>query len=257
MNTAGVVSESRGVVRVLRLDNPNRKNAMTSKIYETLIAELNAADEDENVRALVLAGSDQVFCSGNDLDDFLDNPIRDRDHPVYRFMQAFNRFEKPVVAAVEGYAIGIGCTVLMHCDLVYAGESSWFQMPFIHLGICPEFASTCILPSLAGRQKAAELLLLGERFDVTAAASVGLINKIMEDGGVLKVAVDSAQRLATAPPRAMKAAKRLLKQAEQTAIEQAMSRELDQLVTALQGEEFADAVNQFKARKTAKLARSV
>lgn len=255
MKHTGVTTETLGHVRLLKLDNPERKNALTSAIYETLIAELKAADRDEQVRALVLTGSPQVFCSGNDLDDFLDNPIRDDRHPVYRFMQQLNRFEKPVVAAVEGHAIGIGCTLLMHCDLVYAGKSSWFQMPFVHLGICPEFASTCLFPAMMGRQKAAELLLLGERFDVNAADAAGMINQILDDGEVLEVALSTAHKLAAAPPVAMKATKRLLQQAEQAAIDQSMRRELDQLVTALQREEFAQAVESFQSRRAAKQAQ--
>lgn len=251
MSTTGVMVETLGPIRILTLDNPARKNALTSQIYEALITELKGAAEDDSIRALVLTGSTQVFCSGNDLDDFLDNPIRDSTHPVYRFMQQFNRFEKPVVAAVEGHGIGIGCTLLMHCDLVVAGQGSWFQMPFVHLGICPEFASTCILPKLAGRQKAAELLLLGERFEAHEAASAGLVNRVVADGDALTAALAYAERLAAAPPKAMQAAKRLLSQSEQTAIDEAMSRELDQLVTALQGEEFAGAVSRFKAQKAA------
>lgn len=256
MSSTGVSVETQGAVRLLRLDNPARKNALTSQIYEALIAELKAADEDESVRALVFTGSSKVFCSGNDLDDFLENPIRDSEHPVYRFMQQFNRLQKPVVAAVEGHGVGIGCTLLMHCDLVVAGESSWLQMPFVHLGICPEFASTWILPQLAGRQKASELLLLGERLEAQAAADAGLINRVVADGEALASAMAYAERLASAPPKAMQAAKKLMRQSEQAEIDGAMSRELDQLVTALQGEEFAAAVNAFKARKTAKQSKA-
>ncbi len=245
----GLKIEDVGQVRVLSLDNPARKNSLTSTLYKALTMELEAAAWDESVRVLLLTGSDQVFCSGNDLDDFLDNPIRDVGHPVYRFMQQLSRFEKPVVAAVEGHAIGIGCTLLLHCDLVYAGQSAFFQMPFVQLGICPEFGSTFILPALLGRQRAAELLLLGDRFDAATAEALGLINRRLADGQVLNTALDVAQRLAAAPPQAMQATKQLLGRAERTGVDIAMSEELDVLVDSLQGQEFAQAVEAFKTKR--------
>lgn len=253
MNTInGVKIENVGQVRILSLYNPSRKNALTRELYRALTMELEAAAWDESVRVLLLTGSAGVFCSGNDLDDFLENPIRDTGHPVYRFMQQLSRFEKPVVAAVEGHAIGIGCTLLLHCDLVYAGQSAYFQMPFVRLGICPEFGSTFVLPSLLGRQRAAELLLLGERFDAARAESLGLINQCVADGQVLDHGLSVAQRLAAAPPQAMQATKQLLGRAERTGVEVAMIEELDVLIEALQGDEFAQALKVFREKRSAR-----
>ncbi len=252
----GLKIEDVGAVRILGLDNPARKNALTSDLYDTLTLALQSAGKDESVRVVLLTGTDRVFCSGNDLDDFLDNPIRDAGHPVYRFMDQLSRFEKPVVAAVEGHAVGIGCTLLLHCDLVYAGQNAFFQMPFVQLGICPEFGSTFILPALMGRQRAAELLLLGERFDAATAESLGLINRQLPDGQVMDTALAVAQRLAAAPPLAIQATRKLLGRAERAGFDDAMSAELDVLVQALQGDEFAQAVADFKAkRKVAPMKR--
>ncbi len=248
----GLKVEDAGQVRILSLDNPTRKNALHTDLYKALTMELEAAAWDDSVRVLLMNGSDRVFCSGNDLDDFLDHPIRDAGHPVYRFMQQLSRFEKPVVAAVEGPAIGIGCTLLLHCDLVYAGQGASFQMPFVQLGICPEFGATFILPALIGRQRAAELLLLGERFDADTAESLGLINRQLVDGQALQTALDAAQRLAAAPPKAMQATKALLGRAERMGVDAAMNEELDVLVEALQGTEFARAVEAFRGKRAAR-----
>ncbi|GAA0684963.1 enoyl-CoA hydratase [Marinobacterium maritimum] len=252
MDTVGLKVEGVGAVRILGLDNPARKNALTSDLYNTLTLALQAADKDESVRVVLLTGTDRVFCSGNDLDDFLDNPIRDAGHPVYRFMNQLSRFEKPVVAAVEGHAVGIGCTLLLHCDFVYAGQSAFFQMPFVQLGICPEFGSTFILPALLGRQRAAELLLLGERFDAATAETLGLINRQVPDDQVMKAALEVAQRLAAAAPLAIQATKKLMGRAERSEFDRAMSAELEVLVEALQGEEFTQAVAAFKAKQVAR-----
>ncbi len=252
----GLKIDDVGAVRILGLDNPARKNALTSDLYNTLTRALQVAEKDESVRVVLLTGTGRVFCSGNDLDDFLDNPIRDAGHPVYRFMDQLSRFEKPVVAAVEGHAVGIGCTLLLHCDLVYAGQNAFFQMPFVQLGICPEFGSTFILPALMGRQRAAELLLLGERFDAATAESLGLINRQLPDGQVMDTALAVAQRLAAAPPLAIQATRKLLGRGERAGFDDAMSAELDVLVQALQGDEFAQAVAAFKAkRKVAPMKR--
>ncbi|EMD99040.1 MULTISPECIES: enoyl-CoA hydratase-related protein [Stutzerimonas stutzeri subgroup] len=247
---ASIRIEDDGRVRILSLDHPARKNSLNCRLYDALAAVLDVAAADDSVRALVITGDARMFCSGNDLEDFIEHPIRDAGHPAYRFMQRLSTYDKPVVAAVEGHAIGIGCTLLLHCDLVYAGQSAFFQLPFVALGICPEFGSTFLLPALLGRQRAAELLLLGERFDAATAESLGLLNGRVADGEALERALQAARKLAAAPPQALQATKRLLGRERHAGTELAMQEELDALVAALRGDEFARATSAFKQQRT-------
>ncbi|MGE4404639.1 enoyl-CoA hydratase-related protein [Pseudomonas sp.] len=245
----GIRVEDEGRVRILSLDNPARKNSLSHRLYDTLTAALDAAAAEETVRVLVITGGARMFCSGNDLEDFGEHPIRDAGHPACRFMQRLSAYDKPVVAAVEGHAIGIGCTLLLHCDLVYAGQGAFFQLPFVALGICPEFGSTFVLPALLGRQRAAELLLLGERFDAATAESLGLLNERVADGKALERALQAARKLAAAPPQALRATKRLLGRGRLAGMEIAMKEELEALITALRGDEPARARSACKRQR--------
>lgn len=235
-------SHLEGRVRVLRLVNSARKNALDTLGYEALIAAFEDAERDEDVRALVLTGSESCFCSGNDLDDFVTHPIADASHPAYRFMATLAEFDKPVVAAVEGPAVGIGATLLLHCDLVYAGDDARMHLPFVQLGVCPEFASTYVLPALVGHQRAAQLLMLGEPLGAAEACRLNLINQVVEKGAALAMALRVAQRLAQAPPQALRQTKRLLRQGGRAAFDAAMQAELAVLVRALDSDEFNEAM---------------
>ncbi|GAA0684538.1 enoyl-CoA hydratase [Marinobacterium maritimum] len=237
-----VLVSNQGAVRQLQLNNIARRNALSAAIYHRLSVELKAAADDPAVRVLVISGSEGCFCSGNDLEDFLGNPIRDADHPIFNFMRALNDFPKPVVAAVEGAAVGIGTTLLLHCDLVYSGRSALFKMPFVQLGICPEFASSYLLPRLLGERRAAELLLLGKAVDGQRAEALGLINEVVGDGEALDRALTVAQSLAAMPPKAMRDSKKLLRDSRQPGVERALAAELEVLAGAVNYGELAEAI---------------
>jgi len=238
-------TDTREGVRVLRFAQPARKNALDTESYLQLVRALDQAAADEAVRVLVLTGSETCFCGGNDLGDFIENPIRDEQHPVYCFMRALRAFAKPVIVAVEGPAIGIGCTLLLHADLVYAGGGSYFRMPFVPLGLCPEFASTWLLPRMLGHPRAAELLLLGKTFDADQACSFGMVNAVVSPGEALEAALQSARQLAAAPATAVLQTKRLMKQGQEQYFDQAMQGELGVLIAALQSDDFKAAAAAF------------
>ena len=163
-------------VLTLRLNRADKKNALTQAMYAALADALKAAETNPEVRVVVFAGAPDAFTAGNDLQDFLKNPPQGEDAPVARFMRALAAFPKPVIAAVNGVAVGIGVTLLLHSDLVYVGQNARLQMPFTNIGICPEFASTYILPRLMGNVRAAELTLFGEPFTAAKALEYGLVN---------------------------------------------------------------------------------
>ncbi|OQX34995.1 MAG: hypothetical protein B0D91_11600 [Oceanospirillales bacterium LUC14_002_19_P2] len=145
----------------IRIVRPERKNALTHTMYDALTAALLQADDQSDIRAIFITGTDDCFTSGNDVQDFLSHPPSGPDSPVFRFMRTLQQCRKPVIAAVNGAAVGIGATLLLHCDLVYAGPDAKLQMPFVKLGLCPEYASSLLLPTLVGHRRATELLLLG------------------------------------------------------------------------------------------------
>lgn len=222
--------ERDGSVLIIKIQNPTRKNALGVDAYRQLTGALERAAGCPDIRSVVITGSDQFFCSGHDVDDFLARPIKDQGHPVYQFMLSLSRFEKPVIAAVEGFAVGIGVTLLLHCDLVYAGRSSFFKMPFTRLGLCPEFAATFIIPRCAGHQIASELLLLGRTFSAERFAGVGLINQVCEDGTAFSAAMKSAREIDSLPEISVQYTKGLIKAAGQERINQSMQQELALLI---------------------------
>jgi enoyl-CoA hydratase/carnithine racemase len=206
-----VTERSDGILRV-ELNRPAKKNAMTSAMYTSLADIFNKAAEDEEVRVVLWHGAGDAFSAGNDVGDFLKNPPGPGESPQARLMDAFVRFEKPIVAAVQGAAIGGGTTMLTHCDFVYAGESAKFQLPFINLALVPEFGSSYSLPARIGHLRAAELFLLGEPFTAARAAELGLVTRVVPDRDLLATATATAQKLAAKPGGALRAGKRLLKQ---------------------------------------------
>lgn len=221
-------------VGVLRLNRPHRKNALDVSGYRALTDCLLAAATDDTVAVLVLTGSGDSFCAGNDLDDFIQHPINDDQHPAYRFMHALSDFPKPVIAAIEGAAVGIGCTLLLHCDLLYASENARFRMPFVRLGLCPEFAATALLPALVGLPKAAEWLLQGRWFSAGEALAAGFLNDVVANGQACTVAMAAAQSLAGSPREALLTTKALLRRPAREAFGPAMALELTELVRCQQ-----------------------
>jgi enoyl-CoA hydratase/carnithine racemase len=215
-------------VVTLRLNRPEKRNAITTAMYARLAEELAAAD-DGGAAVVVLTGTGGAFTAGNDLADMAANPVRDDDSPQRRFLQALTTLRPVLIAAVDGPAIGIGSTVLLHCDLVYATARSLFAFPFVDLGLVPEAASTLLLPRLTGHQKAAELMLLGERIGAEEAVRVGLVTALVESAEELdKLVADRVAALAAKPRAALLAARALLH--DQSALTVEARLELDATV---------------------------
>ena len=201
--------------RVLRLqfNRPDKKNAITRDMYSAMAAAIQQANDDSAVRVILIEGSSGCFTSGNDIADFMNAPDTGPDSPAGRFLEVASTTPKPLMAAVTGIAVGIGATLLLHCDLAYASESAQFKMPFVNLGLVPEFASSLLLPQLVGQRRAAELLMLGKRFDAATAMDLGFINEIFPDDTIVDEALAKAQQLAEQPPSALRKTKQLMKQA--------------------------------------------
>jgi enoyl-CoA hydratase/carnithine racemase len=198
-------------VLTLTLNRLEKKNSFTSVMYAALANALIQAGTDASVRVVVLQGHETVFSAGNDISDFLNQPPSGSDSPVFRFLNAIATFPKPLLASVCGPAVGIGTTLLLHCDLAYAGDNAMFSMPFVNLGICPEAASSLLVPRLMGYHRAAEALLMGEPFMAEAALEVGLVNRVVPPTEANAVARQQALKLAAKPLTSLIETKRLLK----------------------------------------------
>ena len=235
-----IITERSANILRIQLNRPAKNNAMTSNMYLTLADLLNRAAKEDQIRVVLCHGAGDSFCAGNDIEDFMKEPRGPGESPQARLMDALLDFDKPIVAAVHGMAIGVGTTMLTHCDFVYAGDSAKFQMPFINLGLVPEFGSTCSVPALIGHLRAAELILLGRAFDATRAAELGLVTRVMPDEMLLTTATETAQKLAQEPASALQACKRLMKWATRQQVEDAMRAE---------NEEFASRVRSAEARE--------
>jgi enoyl-CoA hydratase/carnithine racemase len=195
----------------LRFNRPEKRNAITFAMYRALAAQLEAALADSAVNAVLLSGAGASFTAGNDLNDFLSGPEVTRTHPVIEVLHRLATFEKPLVAAVHGQTVGIGVTMLLHCDLVVAAQGTILTMPFVALGLVPEAGSSLLVPRLAGMQRAAELLLLGSPLDAAGAERLGLVNRVVAEASLLDEARALALRLALQPAGALRATKRLLR----------------------------------------------
>ena len=210
MSAQILVSSADGVCEI-RLNRPEKRNAITLSMYEALCAGLAQAQADATVRAVLFSGEGAGFTAGNDLNDFLGGLKFSGDNPILRLLRALATFGKPLLAAVHGQTVGIGTTLLLHCDLVVAARTTMFSMPFVALGLVPEAASSLLLPRLVGQQRAAELLLLGKPFDAATAHTLGLVNRVVEDAELLGTARALARSVAAQPPEALLAARRLLR----------------------------------------------
>ena len=243
-----VTERSDSVLRV-QLNRPESKNAMTSAMYITLADLFNAAAKDDRIRVVLWHGAGDSFSAGNDLQDFMENPPGPGASPQSRLIDALIRFEKPLVAAVQGAAIGGGTTMLAHCDFVYAGESAKFQLPFVDLALVPEFGSSLLLPLRFGYARAAELILLGRPFDAARAAELGLVTQVVPDQSLLATATETAQSLARKPARALQACKRLLRRALREQLEQAVKFEADEFAERVSSAEAREAFMMFLAKR--------
>lgn len=244
-----ILSEKReGVLRV-EIRRPEKRNALTGAMYAALADAFRDAERDREVRVLLLHGQPGVFTAGNDLGEFLHGPPLDDDAPVLRFLEAFRVFPKPFVAAVSGVAVGVGTTMLLHCDLVYAAESAKFQLPFVSLGLCPEAAASLLLPALAGPARAAEIILLGEPFDAGKAREIGLVNAVLPEEKLLDHALAQARKLAAQPPASVRLAKQLMKRSRAALIEETMAEEDRQFRMRLGSPEAKEAMSAFLEKR--------
>ncbi len=212
-------------VTTLSFDRPERKNAITAAMYAALADGLAAAAADPQVRVAIIQGTPAAFTAGNDLGDFLANPPTGEDSPVYRFLRGIAAFPKPLIGAVCGPAVGVGVTLLLHCDLVYAGENAMFSLPFVNLGLVPEAASSLLLPRLVGHVRAADKLMFGEPFTARDALEMGLVNEVLPAAGVNGHAQARARVLAAKPIASLVATKALMKRPVADAIPAAMQAE--------------------------------
>jgi enoyl-CoA hydratase/carnithine racemase len=228
---------------------PNKKNAFTVAMYEAIVAGFTAARTRPDIRVILLRGSEGAFTAGNDLADFMQQPPTSADSPVVQLIRTLVECEKPIVAAVQGVAIGIGVTMLLHCDLVYAGENVRFQMPFTKLGLCPEAGSSYLLPRLMGYQRAAELLLLGEPFSAAHALDYGLVNQVLADEAVVDRARQIAQAVAKKPPAAVRNSKQLMRAGYRENLDRTIAAELEIFSASLRSAEAAEAFQAFFGKR--------
>ena len=244
-----IAYESNQGVATITFDRAAKKNAITGEMYEQFVAALKQAGADAAVRAVLVTGAGGTFTAGNDLKDFSNPKFAQVDSPVISFMQSLSTFEKPVVAAVQGLAVGIGVTMLLHCDLVYAADDATFSMPFTSLGLVPEFASTLLLPQVAGRVRAAEKLLLGKPFPAAEAVVMGLANAVLPSGEVLAHAQKVARMFAALPPGAVRDTKKLLRQGQAAEVKDAIFREASYFGPRLAGDEAREAIGAILAKR--------
>lgn len=243
-----VIAVTEQGVLTLTLARPEKKNALSATMYQQLSAALTQASNDDSIRVVLLTGSDNCFCAGNDLVDFLAGGSLNHEHPTVQFLHILSQFDKPLIAAVAGLAIGIGTTALLHCDLVYATAEARFQLPFTALGLCPEAASSLLLPRLIGYQRAAQYLLLGEAFDGEQALQMGLVNQLATADALLALAQQKARQLAALPAQAVQQSKRLLKQPMQQQVQHVLHQELAEFEQLLHSTDCKAALNRFFSR---------
>jgi enoyl-CoA hydratase/carnithine racemase len=232
-------------VATIEIARPEKKNALTAAMYQSMADALRAAADDNAVRAVLITGQPGVFTSGNDLEDFMQRPPQGADSPVLQFMRALIALDKPVVAAVTGAAIGIGTTMLLHCDFVYVSDEARLATPFASLGLVPEFASSLWFPAVMGQRRAAEKLLLGDPFTAETAVDCGLANAVLPAGEVVNHARRVAERFNALPPGAVQQTKQLMRRATREATLQAMDAESEIFGKRLRSPEAAEAFQAF------------
>jgi enoyl-CoA hydratase/carnithine racemase len=243
-----------GVARIA-IARPEKKNAITVAMYQAMADAIGTAHDDGTVRAILIHGEKDIFTAGNDLEDFMKNPPAGMDAPVFQFMQALGLSEKPVVAAVNGAAVGIGTTMLMHCDLVYCADNAMFSMPFVSLGVCSEFASSLTIPLAAGYHKAAEKLLLAEPISAEEALEMKIVNRILPPGEVLDYAIRQAERFNALPPASVRETKRLMKFAWRSMTEKLIMEEAKSFERMLRSAEAKEAFSAFFERRKPDFSR--
>jgi len=246
MSEQVVVSRSGGVCEI-QLNRPEKRNALTLAMYGALVDALNEARADDAIRVVLLSGAGASFTAGNDLKDFLAQNDTDEENNTLRFLRLLPTFRKVLIAAVHGQTVGIGVTLLLHCDLVVAARSAQMTMPFVKLGLVPEAGSSLLLPRAVGYQRAAELLLLGKPFDAETGREMGIVNRVVEDAALMEEARKLARAVAEQPPNALLATKRLLR-SEVGSVTARIDEELEAFRTQLGSDEFKAAAAAFFAK---------
>lgn len=245
-----ILTELNQGVLTLTLHRPEKKNALSQQMYRDLVLALQQAETDDAIKVVLLSSSSDCFSTGNDLQDFLGAGELNSSHPTVLFLYQLARFTKPIIAAVDGLAIGIGTTALLHCDLVYVTDRVKFQMPFTALGLCPEAGSSVLLPQLAGYQRAAQYLLLGEAFGANEALQMGLANQVTTADTLATLSVEKARALAQLPSAAIMATKKLLRQPQQQQTLDSIATELAQFQQLLGSDECQQRIKGFFTTKS-------
>ncbi len=241
-----LIGKQDGVLR-LTMNRPDKKNALTGPMYDLMTAALTDADSDDSIRAILLEGADGAFTAGNDLGDFLAVAQGKAEARAGYFIEAVAMLEKPIVAAIDGVAVGVGTTIVLHCDLAFATKEAKFRMPFVDLGLVPEAASSLLLPRRVGMAKASELILLAEAFGGEEAARLGIVNRVVPAAELAAVAMDAAKRLAAKPPAALRASRALLRGSRDD-VRAAMKAENVAFATALKSDDAKKAFQAFLAK---------
>jgi len=250
-----IIVETRDRITRIELNRPEKKNALNPGMYAAMAQALIAADADAQVRAVLIHGQSGCFTSGNDVKDFLELPRGPADSPASGFLRAISGAKKPLVAAVGGPAVGVGTTMLLHCDLVYAAPNARLQMPFVPLGLLPEAASSLLLPAMAGYRRAAEMLLLGGPFGAEKALAAGIVTEIVPEGELLERARQAAAALAALPPASVRMTKELMKRGLAQAVQERMTEELQLFGERLRSPEAKEALSAFMEKRKPDFSR--
>lgn len=241
-----------GILTIL-MDRPDKKNALTPDMYDAMTVALKDAEKNPDVRVIMITGAGDSFTAGNDLKDFLDNPPNSKNSPVMNFLHAISETKLPVVAAVNGVAVGVGVTMLLHCDFVYMSKDATLSLPFVNLGLVPEAAASLLLPRLAGHQRAAEMLMLGEPFSSKVAQEIGLANAVCEPADLQATALKTAKKLAAKPRDALRHTKALLRREFET-VAQRLDAEADVFAKCLESADAKEAFTAFKEKRKPKFS---
>ena len=239
-------------VFIIQIDRPEKKNALLPGMYKALADGIALAEADASVNVILIRGTDDCFTSGNDVNSFVAAPAPKEERPSVSFMLALTHANKPIVAAVSGLAIGIGTTLLFHCDLVYAADTCFLQLPFTRLGLCPEAGSSFLLPRQIGYQRAAEMLLLGDRVDAQKAHQYGIVTEVLPQDQYLEHALSRARQLAALPADAVQTSKRLMKSSQRAAVLDTIDTELGEFSRLLQSDAAQSIMRAFLAKQVEK-----
>jgi enoyl-CoA hydratase/carnithine racemase len=238
-----------GKVLNIKINRPEKKNALLPGMYKALGDGIRLGEASDEVNVILIQGVDDCFTSGNDVNGFSADNQSSEERPSVHFMHALNDARKPLIAAISGLAVGIGTTLLFHCDLVYASEQCFLQLPFARLGLCPEAGSSYLLPRQIGYQRSAELMLLGERFSSDKAKELGIVTEVLPQQDYLTTAVEKARELSELPPQAVQTSKALLKRGMNQQVAETIEVELEDFSRLLKTDEAQAIVQAFLNKK--------